>query len=420
MVGTQMHRSLALAAVLAAVLVLSGAGAPARAASGQADIIHWWTANGESAAARTIAKAYRDAGGVWQETAIAGADQARAVAINRIVGGEPPLAAQFNTNHQFGELVDEGLLNHIDEVARRGKWDQILPTPVLDMIRVRGHYYAVPADIHMQTWLWYSKAAFRQAGITREPASVEELFGALDKLKAAGLIPLAHGGQPWQENILFLAILANVGGAELYLKVLRERDPRAIYSPQFKQVLDTFKRLKSYVDPGSPGRNWNDATALLIRGKAGFQVMGDWAKGEFAHAGQRPGIEYGCMPGLGPKSPYIIQSDVFVFPKSADPQRLRAQYLLASVISHPSTQQAFNRLKGSVPIRADTNTAGLDPCALVGMEIMRDRSRQVGIGEMYLTPDQNGEMQDVLTAYWNTRMPLEKAQRGIANALRDH
>ena len=44
---------------------------------------------------------------------------------------------------------------------------------------------------------------------------MDELFAALDKLKAAGLIPLAHGGQPWQENILFLAMLANVGGAEL-------------------------------------------------------------------------------------------------------------------------------------------------------------------------------------------------------------
>jgi glucose/mannose transport system substrate-binding protein len=268
--------------------------------------------------------------------------------------------------------------------------------------------------------MWYSKAAFRQAGIEREPATVDELFAALDKLKAAGLIPLAHGGQPWQENILFLSMLANVGGTELYLRVLRERDPRAIHSPEFARVLATFKRLKSYVDPGSPGRNWNDATALLIRGKAGFQVMGDWAKGEFAHAGQRPGIEYGCMPGLGARAPYIIQSDVFVFPMSAGGRHRQAQYLLASVIARPATQSSFNKVKGSVPIRQDADTSGYDPCAQAGMRIMRDRTRQVGIGETYLTPDQNGEMQDVLTAYWNTRMPLEKAQRGIANALRSH
>jgi glucose/mannose transport system substrate-binding protein len=405
---------------IAAALALAGCCAQAQAARQGADIIHWWTANGEAAAARTMAAAYRAAGGVWRDSAIAGADTARAIAINRIVGGEAPLAAQFNTTHQYAELVDEGLLTPIDEVARREQWERILPTPVLEMIRVRGRYYGVPADIHMQAWMWYSKAAFRQAGIEREPASIEELFAALDKLKAAGLIPLAHGGQPWQENILFLSMLANVGGADLYMRVLRDRDPRAIHSNEFKRVLATFKRLKSYVDPGSPGRNWNDATALLIRGKAGIQVMGDWAKGEFAHAGMRPGIEYGCMPGLGPKAPYIIQSDIFVFPRSADPAQAKAQYLLASVIARPSTQAAFNKLKGSVPIRQDADTRDYDPCARAGMEIMRDRARQVGIGETYLTPDQNGEMQDVLTAFWNTRMPLEKAQRGIANALRDH
>jgi glucose/mannose transport system substrate-binding protein len=40
------------------------------------------------------------------------------------------------------------------------------------------------------------------------------------------------------------------------------------------------------------------------------------------------------------------------------------------------------------------------------------------VPEVYLTPDQNGALQDVLTAYWNTAMPVEKAQKSIASALR--
>ena len=98
----------------------------------------------------------------------------------------------------------------------------------------------------------------------------------LDRLKAAGLIPLAHGGQPWQENILFRAMLANVGGRDLYLKVLRDRDPRALRSDDFRKVLSTFKRLRAYVDVASPGRNWNDATALLITARPGCR---SWVTG---------------------------------------------------------------------------------------------------------------------------------------------
>lgn len=396
----------------AAAAVASAPAAP------KAEVIHWWTSGGESAAVKQVAQAYRNAGGVWIDTAIAGGDQSRAVTINRIVGGNPPTAAQFNTSKQFLDVIEAGMLNDVDTVARAQNWDQMLPPPIVDVIKVDGHYYAVPLNIHMQTWFWYSKAAFQKAGIAREPASMAEFFAALDKLKAAGLIPLAHGGQSWQETVLFSAILANMGGKELYLKAMRDRDQATLLGPAFRNVLLTFKRLKSYVDPGSPGRNWNDATALVIGGKAGFQVMGDWAKGEFTNARQVAGRHYGCMAGLGPATPYLIQGDVFVFPRTDDGQAVRAQQLLANVVSQPALQVSFSKLKGSIPVRTDVDAAELDLCAQKGIEIMKDRARQAGVTEVYLRPDQNGAMQDVLTAYWNTNMPVEKAQKSIANALK--
>ena len=403
---------------VAAAVLLACASMGARAADPKPDVIHWWTSSSEAAAVRTIADAYRKQGGVWNDSAIAGADQARATAINRIVGGNPPMAAQFNTTKQFTDLVEQGMLNNVDDVAKREGWDKFLPEPILNVIRVKGHYYAVPVNIHMQSWLWYSKAAFKKAGLDKEPASVDELFAALDKLQAAGIVPLAHGGQAWQENILFLSMLAHVGGTDLYLKVLRDRDPAAINSEAFKKVLSTYKRLQSYVDRGSPGRNWNDATAMVISGKAGFQVMGDWAKGEFSAAKMTAGKEYGCIAGFNGKSPYLIQGDAFVFPKTSNAQQIKYQKLLASTIVSPTTQVAFNKLKGSIPIRGDVDASSMDACARIGIAIMKDRTRHVGIGEVYLTPDQNGAMQDVLTAFWNTRMPVEKAQKGIAAALR--
>ncbi len=396
---------------------------PARAAASvpaapKAEVIHWWTSGGESAAVKQVAQAYRNAGGVWIDTAIAGGDQSRAVTINRIVGGNPPTAAQFNTSKQFLDVIEAGMLNNVDTVARAQNWDQMLPSPIIDVIKVDGHYYAVPLNIHMQTWFWYSKSAFQKAGITREPASMSEFFAALDKLKAAGIIPLAHGGQSWQETVLFSAILANMGGKELYLKAMRDRDQATLLSPAFRNVLLAFKRLKSYVDAGSPGRNWNDATALVISGKAGFQVMGDWAKGEFTNAGQSAGRHYGCMAGFTPSTPYLIQGDVFVFPRTEDNGAIKAQQLLARVVSQPALQVEFSKLKGSIPVRTDVDATELDLCAQKGIEIMKDRARQAGVTEVYLTPDQNGAMQDVLTAYWNTNMPAERAQKSIANALK--
>jgi glucose/mannose transport system substrate-binding protein len=390
---------------------------PARAAPLRAEVMHWWTSGGESAAVRRLAEAYRNAGGEWSDTAIAGSEQARAVAVSRVVGGNPPTAALFNTSKQFLDLVDQGSLATIDAVAMKEHWDQLLPEPILAAIRIKGHYYAAPVSIHMPTWIWYSKAAFRKAGLTTEPATIDELFAALDRLRTTGLIPLAHGGQAWQENILFRAMLANVGGRDLYLRILRDRDPRALKSVEFRKVLLTFKRLHSYVDSAAPGRNWNDATALLITGKAGFQIMGDWVKAEFALAHQLPDRDFGCIAGFGPHSPYIVQGDAFVFPKSNNATTTAAQQLLAAVATAPRTQVAFSMEKGSIPIRPDVDAGALDVCARKGMAILKDKTRVVGNDENYLTPEQNGALSDVLTDYWNRNIAVEAVQQKIGAAL---
>ena len=106
-------------------------------------------------------------------------------------------------------------------------------------------------------------------------------------------------------------------------------------------------------------------------------------------------------------------------PKTNNPEQIKAQKLLASVITSPTTQVAFSMKKGSIPIRTDVDASRMDMCAQQGLAIMKDKSRQLGNGEMYLTPDQNGALSDVLTAYWNRNTPVEKVQKDIVSALRN-
>ncbi len=406
------------ATAIALGIALAFGAAAAQAQQNRAEVIHWWTSGGESAAVKELANAYKAAGGTWVDSAIAGGEAARSTAINRIVGGTPSTAAQFNTSKQFHDVIDAGLLNNVDEVAQKNNWDKILPAPILSSIKVKGHFYAVPVNIHMPAWFWYSKSAFAKAGIAAEPKTADEFFADLDKLKAAGVVPLAQGGQPWQEKILFDAWLAHTGGSELYLKVYRDRDVSAVNSPAFKNVMVSFKRLKNYIDAGSPGRNWNDATAMVITGKAGVQIMGDWAKGEFQAANQTAGKEYGCFPGFGPKSPYIIAGDVFVFPKTTDPAQIKSQHLLADTFTSPATQVAFNNKKGSIPIRTDVDSKGMDICAQMGLQVMKDPSRQLPNSEMLVSPDVAGVLQDVVTKYWNTNQSADDAVKAVALAIK--
>ena len=384
------------------------------------DVVHWWTSPGEIAAKQALAEAYRGAGGQWRELAVTASEQARAIVLERVAAGNPPLAAQFNPTSVLVRLAREGRLNAIDDVAAQGRWAEVLPAMLLDAVKVDGHVYAAPVSIHMPVWLWSSKAALAKAGIKTEPRSMDELFATMDKLQAAGLIPLAHGGQPWQDLNLFVALLANQGGRDLYLAVLRDRDILAIQGEALRQVLLSYKKLRRYVDPASPGRGWADTTALLVSGRAGLQFMGDWVKGEFAQAGQQPGRDFGCTPGLSPRSPYIVSGDVLVFPKDTNGNALPAQRLLARTATASATQLAFSARKGSVPVRTDLDTRTLDACAQAGAAALRDAGRLVGNTELLLAPEQLTALERAVSDYWNRDIPVQAVQQTLTKILQDN
>jgi glucose/mannose transport system substrate-binding protein len=396
--------------------LVTGFGLASPALAQKAEVIHWWTSGGESAAVKQLADAYVKAGGQWVDNAIAGGDNARAAALNRIAGGNPPTASQFNTSKQYHELIDAGMLSSVDEVAAKEGWDQWMPTPIKNVIKIKGHYYAVPVNIHSAAWFWYSKAVLAKAGVT-EPRTEAEFWTALDKIKASGQIGFAQSGASTYERATFTATLLHMGGRDLYLKFYGDKDVNAVKSAEFRTVLEKFKRLRGYTDAGMAGRSWNDTTALLVTDRAGFQTVGDWAKGEFIAAGKTAGKEYGCFAGWGPKSPYMVSGDVFVLPKTSNKEAQAAQLLMAKVITSPATQVAFNNKKGSIPIRPDVDASGMDICAQAGVLALKDPSRQTPDPSMLMAPDIFGKVLDVITKYWNTDMKPEEAQNQLVAAI---
>jgi glucose/mannose transport system substrate-binding protein len=371
----------------------------AHAQAVKTEVIHWWTSGGESAAVKVFADQFTKAGGTWMDTAIAGGVNARTAAINRTVGGTPPAAMQFNTGKQFDDLVENDLLRDVDQLATEQKWKSIMPAAIMTAITRNGKVYAVPVDIHGQNWLWLSKAALAKAGAP-EPTNWDDVFPALDKLKAAGLIPLAFSGQKVWERNLFNAVLIGKGGSALWTSIYGKRDAAAAATPQFKAVAETYGKLRAYIDPGAPGRNWNDATSLVIQGKAGMQIMGDWAKGEFAAAGQTAGKDFACTI-LSNEGGYVMGGDVFAFPKLKDPAQQTAQIALAKSMLDPETQIRFSEKKGSIPVRLDVDVSSLDMCAQKAEKMLADKNHQIAAQELLSPPAMTGAIEDVISQYWN-------------------
>ena len=88
---------------------------------------------------------------------------------------------------------------------------------------------------------------------------------------------------------MFDSVVLSTGGPEFYKKAMNDLDDESLKSDTMKKSSTTSPRSRTYVDPNFSGRDWNLATAMVIKGDALVQVMGDWAKGEFVSRQEDPG-----------------------------------------------------------------------------------------------------------------------------------
>ncbi len=328
------------------------------------EVMHFWTSGGEAAALSAVRDKVVADGVAWVDAPIAGGggDAAKTALQARIASGNPP-AAMLLLGQNIIDWANEGMLGNVDAIAAAGNWDTVLPQAVQDFTKIGGHYVSVPTNVHRTDMIWASKAAFDAIG-AEYPTTWEELNALAPRFIEAGIIPLAHGGQAWQEAYMFEAVAAGVGGAEFYRKALVDLDDETLRGPQMRAVFDQLAALRGMVDANAAGRDWNLATAMVINGEAAMQIMGDWAKGEFTNAGKLAEADYACIPvpkANGDAFVYLVNS-LSLFAQT-DAELAQAQEVLATAIMDPEVQVAFNVAKGAIPARGDVDTSALDACA---------------------------------------------------------
>ena len=389
----------------------------AHAGATDLEVTHWWTSGGEAAAVKELATAFDATGNKWVDGAIAGSGStARPIIISRITGGDPMGATQFNHGRQAQELVESGLMRDLSDVAEAGKWlDVIKPASLLKSCTLDGKIYCVPVNIHSWQWLWLSNAAFKKAGV-EVPKNWNEFVAAAPKLKEAGIQPLALGGQSWQANGLFDTLLLSIGGKDLYEKIYQEKDAEAAAGPEMAKIFAAAAQARQMA-AGSNVQDWNQATNLVLTGKAGGQVMGDWAQGEFQMAGQVAGTDYSCLPGLGLSQYITTGGDAFYFPLLEDEEKSKAQEVLAQTILDPKTQVAFNLKKGSLPVRGDVDLASANECMKKGLDIVAKGNALTSTDQL-LSADTQKQKEDLMTEFFaNASTTPEAAQKRFADII---
>lgn len=405
---------------LSATLLAIGATASAAGQKGKIDVLNWWTSGSEAKSMSVLQQMMAQEGYQMVNDAVSGGGgaNARTVLKSRIQSNNTPGAAQIK-GPEIQQWCSTGLVSNIDDVAKSEHWDKLLAPAIAKGMQCDGHWVAVPFNIHRINWLWINRADLKKVN-TDIPKTWDELVATLKKLKAAGITPVAGGGDTWQVATEFDAIVAATGGADFYRKAFVQLDKSALESDTMAKAFERLRTIKHYTDPNGTGLSWNHDTGMVVKGEAAMQIMGDWAKGEITNQGATPGKEVACVAVPGSQGSFIYNIDSFEMFKVGSKSQQAAQRAFARTAMSPEFQRKFNLAKGSIPVRKGVSLEGFDECAKTSEKDLQDAEGKNGLvpsmsQDMAEVGAIKGAIFDVVAKFYNDdNMKPEEAAKELA------
>jgi len=355
------------AAVIITALVVGGIGYYLLRPPPSADVLeiyHWWTSGGEKAAIDALVAyfntQYPDTAVIQSPVAGGAGYVFKAVIKPLVLAGEAPDSFQLHAGYEGKPYYDGGYLDAITSLWKDEGWEDVVPKVVRDMVTFGENYYAVPVNIHRANVLWYNKPLLTAHGI--DPATLttwDAFFAACDKLVTEGVTkPISLGDiDKWAAAHALEQIMASEG-IDFYESYVNGE----LTSPTDTKLVDAltkFSKYLGYVNTDHATLTWDQATARVITGDAAFNIMGDWANGEFLHENKVYGTDYGTLPVPGTAGMYGLVIDCFQHPKGVKHPQNSLNWL--KVVGSKAGQDTFNPLKGSISARTDSDTTKYGP-----------------------------------------------------------
>ena len=343
-------------ALVSVCALLAGAacGADDAGSTKDVEVFTWWADGGEKAGLDglvatfgTDCAEYRFVNG-----AIAGGagSNAKQVLASRLSQGDPPDTFQAHAGAELIDYINAGQIEDLSAEYQQWGLTNAFPKGLIDNLTVDGKIYSVPANIHRANVLWSNRSVLAAAGITSDATTLEGFFADLEKLKAKGVTPLALG-KDWTQLMLLEAVLISDLGPEKFTGLWNGQTPWD--SPEVGKAVDDYERLLTYTNKDTRDTfDWTDASKLLIDGKAGYQLMGDWEAADL-DAKKFTGYGFSTFPGNGATFQWL--ADSFVLPKDASNAEGTKCWL--KTVGSAAGQKAFNTKKGSIPARIDADSA---------------------------------------------------------------
>ncbi|MEU6076000.1 ABC transporter substrate-binding protein [Micromonospora sp. NPDC047074] len=236
----------------------------------------------------------------------------------------------------------------------------LLPAKLLQNVNIKypdGQPWMLPYQIQSDA-IWFNAAKHPEL-TTNPPKTWDEFIALLDRLKAAGEVPLAADGDVAGYNIFyFMTLMVRNGGPGALMKLASDKSGAAWDDPA---VLDAAKKVEQlvkggYLIKGYQASKWPAQQQKWASDEAALSFMGSWMPTESASYAA-DGFQFGSFqfPTTGTQD--SVRSDVtgFAVPKKAKNAELAQEF--AAFFLSKKYQDASGVEAKFLPIRSDASTA---------------------------------------------------------------
>lgn len=279
-------------------------------------------------------------------------------------GGDLPDMFSYWAGARTQFVVDSGRLQPIDDLwANAGLDDVVVPSVAAGATIYNGQRYLIPFGYHY-AGMFYNTKVMADAGVTEFPKTWDEFKALCEKLKAAGVTPIALGSMNrWPAQFWFDYLLLRTAGPEYRAKLMAGE---ASYNDP--EVVRTMELWKELVDAGyfvadANAYDWTDASDQVANGEAAMTLMGTWITGYWNGNGLVPGEDYDFFefPMIDEGVPQAAVGPVDGFVMSADNAHPdAAAKLLTYLITDTEAQATWAKGQGALSPNVNVDPAIYD------------------------------------------------------------
>jgi multiple sugar transport system substrate-binding protein len=315
-------------------------------------------------------------------------EEAYKVQISGWLATDPPDVLSWHNGERMAYFAKRGLLDDLSADWQKNGWNQTYAA-VKPPSTYAGKQYAAPLGYDSYGF-FYRRDLFEKAGITGEPKTWDEFLADCQKLKAAGIAPIAVPAKDsWTLAAWFDYLDLRINGYAFHEQLMAGNV--AYTDPRVRKVYATWKTLiddKYFVD-NALSYDVDSVSPLLVNGQAAMMLMGTFFSAGLPEA-TRDKMGYFRFPVIDASVPMAEDGPVNILMIPAKAANRKDAHRLLAFMLQPQINGDLAKGWGQLPSNNQAPEPQ-DPISKIGFQILS--STPGGVAQFY-DRDMTKEMAD--------------------------